>query len=506
MKIKKDYLKEKLIEFYSQLKCDCESSIGWDYSEVYEKKFIEKIDLKIKKKEKKDIKKITRNSILNQTILEQIQNILNEQDMKVSWKKLTNFLDYHNKMSLFDTINETNTKFLNTNKGNSNEINKLNILTYGSGICGLFFAHTLKQILGDLVEIIIYDKRIKSKGQMKPFSREWLTALNLSYFKSTKIEVYNLIKKFALGDYIGLPINYIEIILFLFCKLQKINFIFDKEENAKILLNKKYDLIVDATGGRFKYENNKKNASKIISKEIPEFINSYGERKNLYKKKEYLLKQEGRYFYPLHKNNPIQIAQLKITNLDNSDYISLRKYIGYENKFKGMLYLWKGLLPNEINQSLLIININNNVYKNLFELINEKTLLKDFILNDYQKIFGNEINEAINILQNSKNFKNIFIEPPFIYHPKLINYKQIVTTSDSTPIIPIGDSVFNGNVKSSNGLYKHLPMINNLNKVISKSLLNILTEYLEKKSKEKTNKNFICLHNQVHDILNKIWS
>ena len=150
-----------------------------------------------------------------------------------------------------------------------------------------------------------------------------------------------------------------------------------------------------------------------------------------------------------------------------------------------MLYLWKGLLPNEINQSLLIININNNVYKNLFELINEKTLLKDFILNDYQKIFGNEINEAINILQNSKNFKNIFIEPPFIYHPKLINYKQIVTTSDSTPIIPIGDSVFNGNVKSSNGLYKHLPMINNLNKVISKSLLNILTEYLEKKSKEK---------------------
>ena len=145
-------------------------------------------------------------------------------------------------------------------------LNKLNILTYGSGICGLFFAHTLKQILGDLVEIIIYDKRIKSKGQMKPFSREWLTALNLSYFKSTKIEVYNLIKKFALGDYVGLPINYIEIILFLFCKLQKINFIFDKEENAKILLNKKYDLIVDATGGRFKYENNKSNFTNYISR------------------------------------------------------------------------------------------------------------------------------------------------------------------------------------------------------------------------------------------------
>ena len=111
--------------------------------------------------------------------------------------------------------------------------------------------------------------------------------------------------------------------------------------------------------------------------------------------------------------------------------------------------------------------------------------MKEFILNDYKKIFCNKINTIINILKKSDNFENIFIESPFIYHPKLINYKQIVsTTSDGTPIIPIGDSVFNGNVKSSNGLYKHLPMINNLNKVISKILLNILTEYLEKKIKE----------------------
>ena len=54
-------------------------------------------------------------------------------------------------------------------------------------------------------------------------------------------------------------------------------------------------------------------------------------------------------------------------------------------------------------------------------------------------------------------------------------------------------------LKSLNGLYKHLPMINNLNKLISKILLNTLTEYLEKKD-QKNPKKIFHIHNQVHDI------
>ena len=72
-----------------------------------------------------------------------------------------------------------------------------------------------------------------------------------------------------------------------------------------------------------------------------------------YTRKNILLKQVGRYFYPLIDKTPIKIAQFKITNLDNEDYINLEKFIGYENKFEGMFYLWKGLLPSEINQSIL---------------------------------------------------------------------------------------------------------------------------------------------------------
>ena len=507
MEIKKN-LKDKLTEFYSQMNCDCDASIGWCFSEEYEKEFIEKINSSLKKKEKKKnhIKNIIKDQIPLNTLLEQVQNILGEQDIKASWKKFTYFLDNHNKNSLFDTINQSYIENLNTIKKQSNNIKKLNILTYGSGICGLFFAHTLKQILGDLVNIIIYDNRIKSKGELKPFSRGWLTALDLSYFKSTDESVYSLIKKFTVGDHVGLPLNYLEIILFMFCKSQNINFLFDDEESSKHLLNNNYDLIVDATGGRFKYENSYNQTPQILSHEIPEFINRFGNEKILYKTKNFSLKQQGQYFYPLINKIPIEIAQFKITNLNNDDYKDLVKFLGCGNQYDGKFYLWQGLLPNEINQSILFININNKTYNTLLDLINEKTLLKEFLINNYRKIFCEKTVNIIDILKKSDNFENIFIESPFIYKPKLINYKKIVSTIDGTPIIPIGDSLFNGNAKSLNGLYKHLPMINNLSKLISKILLNTLTEYLEKKESENSEKNISYLYNQVQDILTKIWS
>ena len=49
-------------------------------------------------------------------------------------------------------------------------------------------------------------------------------------------------------------------------------------------------------------------------------------------------------------------------------------------------------------------------------------------------------------------------------------------------------------------------MINDLNKEISKSYINILTKYLEKDIKEKNNQCFNHINNQLHDVLMKVWS
>ena len=71
----------------------------------------------------------------------------------------------------------------------------------------------------------------------------------------------------------------------MFCKSQNINFLFDDEESSKHLLNNNYDLIVDATGGRFKYENSYNQTPQILSHEIPEFINRFGNEKFYIKQK-----------------------------------------------------------------------------------------------------------------------------------------------------------------------------------------------------------------------------
>ena len=42
----------------------------------------------------------------------------------------------------------------------------------------LFFSHTLKKKLGEFVNIIVYDNRVKSHGTLKLF-HDWLTYLPL---------------------------------------------------------------------------------------------------------------------------------------------------------------------------------------------------------------------------------------------------------------------------------------------------------------------------------------
>ena len=98
MNSKKKYLKNKLIEFYSQLKCDCDAYIGWNYSEVYEKKFIEQIKLKFQT-EKKTIhqQRETKIKLSSKKVLQEVEDILKEKDIKDSWDKLKTFINFHNK-------------------------------------------------------------------------------------------------------------------------------------------------------------------------------------------------------------------------------------------------------------------------------------------------------------------------------------------------------------------------------------------------------------------------
>lgn len=500
----KNILKNELLKFYKNLEIDKSSSIGWYYSDVVENEFIQKIETSNKKINKSYFKKNNKGKIKQDYLNIDLLNLLNEDDIENNWLKLKKFIKYHNSNSLHDNFiysSDNKYKILN---GFISDSRKLNILVYGSGICGLFFSHTLKEKLGELVNIIVYDNRIKSHGTLKSFSRDWLTYLPLEYFKGKINEdLFNLINKFSYKNFIGLPIYILETLFFLHCKLQGTKFIFSEYIEIDKINKHSLSFIIDATGGRFKYKSKK---SETYNHFIPSFniLSVSGKQPISIKSREITLKKKNGYLFPMKKNFIYNIPQIKITNITNKNFETIQKYLDKVNK-KSLFYSWHGALPPKINNNLIIINLEKKYYNNLLRVVNSKTTLDSFIKkNNIKDFFCDETVSFLRFLENIDDFKNIHLEPPFIYQPKFKNLNDF-SSLNSNFVIPIGDSLFNGNVKSSNGLYEHLPIINSLNIKISKIILEQFNQLIDKPTNKLSNNDFIFLQRNMGKLINEIW-
>ena len=127
---------------------------------------------------------------------------------------------------------------------------------------------------------------------MKSFSRDWLTYLPLEYFKGKINEdLFNLINKFSYKNFIGLPIYILETLFFLHCKLQGTKFIFSEYIEIDKINKHSLSFIIDATGGRFKYNSKK---SETYNHFIPSFniLSVSGKQPISIKSREITLKKE----------------------------------------------------------------------------------------------------------------------------------------------------------------------------------------------------------------------
>ena len=135
----KNTLKNELLKFYTNLEIDKYSSIGWYYSDVMESKFVQEIETPNKKINESYLKKKNKEKIKQDYFNIDLLNLINEDDIENNWQKLKRFIKYHNSNSLQDDfINSSDNKYKILNEFISDS-RKLNILVYGSGICGLFF-------------------------------------------------------------------------------------------------------------------------------------------------------------------------------------------------------------------------------------------------------------------------------------------------------------------------------------------------------------------------------
>ena len=164
-----------------------------------------------------------------------------------------------------------------------------------------------------------------------------------------------------------------------------------------------------------------------------------------------------------------------------------------------------GALPPKINNNLVIINLEKKYYNNLLRVVNSKTTLNSFIKkNNIKDFFCDETINFLSFLENIDDFREILLEPPFIYQPKFKDLNDF-SSLNSNFVIPVGDSLFNGNVKCSNGLHKHLPIINSLNSKISNIILEKFNQLIEKSTNKLSNNDFTFLQRNMSKLINEIW-
>ena len=131
-----------------------------------------------------------------------------------------------------------------------------------------FSQNNLKKI-GRLVNILVCENRVQKSRMREPYSRNWLT--NLPKFLFTKKidrNVTEVFDWFSHGDYIGVKLNMLEILLLQSCKNNNVKFLFNQSPYDDLIKEPNIDILVDATGGKiYKYYSNHK--EKHILLKIP---------------------------------------------------------------------------------------------------------------------------------------------------------------------------------------------------------------------------------------------
>ena len=438
------------------------ASMGWIYALSYDKKFLIQ-NFELKKTYKKDLKKKNKwfkqkKSSKNFDLFKELQEL---DTIKERWEYIKKINLLRNLPIFMDSFESENDKiaiqlareFLSSNE-------KLNILVLGAGCCGLFFANNLKKKLGQLVNILVCENRVQKSRIIEPYSRNWLTNLPKFLFnKKVDTDVTKVFDWFSNGDYIGVKLNMIEILLLESCKNKDIKFLFKEDPYDDLIKEPEIDLIVDATAGKVHeyYPNHKE---KNILLKIPT------NKKNDYL--EFFLKETKNYHYPFFLNKQIINYHFKIVGIKENLLASITEYIN-NNNHDNIFYVWVGKLIKELNEILIIINLKEESLEIFYHLLKKKIPIEkfeQFIEKIKSKVDYRIIKLVKIILKTKTKDDEIYLEPPFSFSPRIKLFNKNLPKFYNKIIIPIGDSYYTGNAKVGNGLGMHLLYIDELAKTI----------------------------------------
>jgi Flp pilus assembly protein TadD len=354
---------------------------------------------------------------------------------------------------------------------------KLNLVIVGAGPIGLVLASAFKVALGNNVNVLLVENRVSSLHHKLPYERRWITNIPHRLLKGLVDKTLSdIFAKIGDGHYIGCTINILESLLLLSCRQMGVKFLFTDKPDFAFLQNSNVQLIFDASGNRFQQISWPDSSDKIAVRHNikTDLLRSNDAQISLYGIKA-LVSQDndqvtlGSYnnlLFPLHKNQPIKLAMLKLIHIPARLYEVLMSYVTQHN-VDNKYFVWPGNLQVAINQIIVIINLNKIEYDYLCKQCIFPMSLAEAMQVEVLNTSLDERTIAIFKLlaSNTTEDDRVDIDAPFLCEPYLVN-RDASEQLFGKPLMRVGDSIYNGNAKLGNGLGLHLSHVRHIQTVL----------------------------------------
>jgi hypothetical protein len=357
----------------------------------------------------------------------------------------------------------------------------LNLLILGAGPIGLVLASALKLALGDQVNVLLVDNRVSEPHQKQPYQRRWITNLPHALLHGlVEKTLSDIFARVGDGVYIGCTMNVLESLLLLSCRRMGVKFLFSTENDFAWLEDSAVQLVFDATGNRFTPLSVPRSADEISvqhsidtsllgstnAKIAPYGIQIYPHADN----QNIRLGTWQNLRFPLYKNAPMRLAMLKMIHIPARLYAPILAQLAQHNA-DNKYYVWPGTLQAAINQLIVMVNLTKSEYDALCQQAIFPLTVPQALQNKALMAVLDARTRALLslIAQHTNEQDEVALDAPFLFEPYLVQ-RSTADELHGKPLLRVGDSIYNGNVKHGNGLGLHLQHLRHIQSVLQRAM------------------------------------
>lgn len=339
------------------------------------------------------------------------------------------------------------------------------VLVVGAGPVGLLTALILRNHLDPSVCVRIMERRCDEAGNKRPYNRDWLTHIEFAPLAALlPADVMQIVKNLC-DARCGLPINLIETLLLLAVRRSGVECDFRSADSLSAEDMKNVIAVFDASGGSWT------SPVATVAANAPAAVTLPPERQHglAFVQAGYpaaidhaamtiALDLDGHFAKPVHKGRPIELAMIKVTAIPARCHGTLYKAVANQNA-DHKFYIWHGNMAAESNELLVIAKLNRSEHRALmsaFENVVGTLQIRDVLAKATRGLSQRLVALLKEIEKACDKTALPLVQPPFVYAPRWLAVPQCCFTWCDTPVIKLGDSVYNGNPVSGNGLAGHI--------------------------------------------------